>query len=295
MLEMDSDGVVRSVHAWDSVHNAATGQHSRIAGIGFLSAALLQPQIDRHSLDCLFPASNLRQSTEKPECNVHAFSIQDRTYSPNEKERFRLERPIFVLPYQEFGQHRKSEFGNSPSLIATIDARKLDENVELLSNAVVIIGGSYQSTGDLHTTPLGLRMPGAMVHANAIRAFLTGELVEEHKSWLLKLVLVSVAALIGSSAYALGLIIRHRFRPPLAQLLQLTSCILGVVVAVVVVLAIAVSWAGDELAATGTALGTMTPALAVAFEGLCGILQDVKSLLHGMVAQMSSSQASSTE
>lgn len=176
-------------------------------------------------------------------------------------------------------------WGHAPSVIETLDARKLDEYLGLLPGAIVIIGGSYRASGDLHTTPLGAGVPGAIIHANAIRAFAMGDIVDERKSWALKSVLVVIAASVGTLAYAIGLFARFRLQAPFGHIVQLSSSLIGVLVALTIVFLVSLVWATAELAKDGTALGTVTPALAVAFEGASSSLQELKGMLHRLVSR----------
>jgi hypothetical protein len=163
-------------------------------------------------------------------------------------------------------------------------------------------------------------MPGAVVHANAIRAFYTGELIEEGESRLVELLLIVIAAGIGAG-FHLGKSLTTRTRNWVLILLTgatavvvislglragwavwslvavtsiviaLAACIgflstrvllslYGIAIAAVSVLLVG-TWRGFEDLVAGTAIGTFTPALAVAFEGLC----DIRGQINEFVAR----------
>lgn len=235
-------------------------------------------------MDCLFPGSKLT-SQESPGvgCDGRKLIVHEIVYQPSGQGRNETVRPVFSLPFDELGRSHAGGWPYAPSVISTIDARNIDDNLSLLPGAIVIIGGSYQASGDLHATPLGNRTPGAIVHANAIRAVMMGEMVTEHKSWPLKLILISTAALIGALAYVTGLLARGWARAPVGHILQLLTSLVGIVVSVIIIFALSFGWAREELATSGTAIGTLTPALAVAFEGTAGVLQDTKRFVHELV------------
>ena len=294
LLEPDTDGIVRSVQAWTKVNDRAEEQYTRIAGMSVIAAALLQPQIDKKALACLFPRSALVRTRDDTACAQSSISMQFVNFSPRDDKEVELITPIFTLPYQRHGRGEGQLTANSPSKILVVDANELQKNIDLLSEAIVVIGGSWQSSGDLHTTPLGQNMPGAMIHANALRALLTGEMLEEDNSLSLEITLVFLAAFVGAAVHTLGSLLPKLLSSPFAQIAQMGAALVGVVISVAVVLATAVGWASEELSLTGTALGTITPALAVAFEGLSGVINDVKGHLHGWLAKALEKSSSSS-
>jgi CHASE2 domain-containing sensor protein len=284
LLESDADGVVRSVPVSTRVNDEAEEQYTRIAGMGVLAAALLEPRADKKTLACLFPGSALSRVNEPSRCQPSAIKLQHLTYRQGEDEAAGL-RPIFTLPYQQPGSDRTLTTLHSPAQILVVDAMSLQQNREWLPGAVVVIGGSWRSGGDLHPTPLGPDMPGAMIHANAARALMTGEIMEEHESGWLELALIALAATIGSLSHLGGELMTRRLSQPLAQLGEITVSLAGVAISVVLVLFTALGWAKEELALSGKALATMTPALAIGFEGLCHIVQAIRIVLRGWVVR----------
>ena len=129
-------------------------------------------------------------------------------------------------------------------------------------------------------------MPGAIVHANAIHAFATGGLVQESKSWGLEVLLIAAAASIGAAFHVAGARLRSRLGRITGDAARMLVLAVGIIVAVLVVLLIGFTRAFAELAETGTALGTLTPALAVAFEGLSGILHELREMTERMIKRV---------
>jgi len=266
------------VHAWDTIDNPENFA-GRIGGVGFLGATLLQPKAAIDQLACAFPAS---KPGAEP-CADPTLTIADRTYSAG-MTNSQQNRIVFLVPYTSSGVTNGSPFGYAPSTIETVAAKDFVSQNQLrprlLSGAVVVIGGSFLASDDLYTTPLGAGMPGAIVHANAIRAFATGALVEEQKSWWLKLSLIVVAALIGASFQLLGWQAKRHLPPVVDDLAEIVIAIAGIAVVVLAVFGVAVTWAFDDLSRSGATIGTLTPALAVAFEGLSSIMIQIKDLVH---------------
>lgn len=286
MLQQHPDGIVRSVHAWDTVRKGKTGIANRIAGVGFLGAALLDPATDLNQLTCLFPASSLDAAgSGSPSCAGGKVAVGGRTYPISKDEPSRTDQIMFFLPYEAPGQATSLHYGFAPSVIDTVDAATLDDALpDLLGDAIVVIGGSYSASGDLNVTPLGPDMPGAMVLANAIRAYATGKLVTERHSWGLEIVLVGATALVGVTFSSLSGIATRRFGPVAGDLGRMAISLVGVAVAMFVVLTICITRGFAELAETGTVLATLTPALTVALEGVCSSLQELKQLVLGVAS-----------
>jgi CHASE2 domain-containing sensor protein len=277
LIQPDSEGVVRSVHAWDTI-DSPENLAGRIGGVGFLGAALLEPKAGIEQLACAFPASKPGAQT----CADTTLTIARRTYGVSTTSQ--QSRIVFLVPYTSSAVTGGSPFGYAPSTIETVAAKDFvtqnQSRQRLLGGAVVVLGGSFLASDDLYTAPLGAGMPGAIVHANAIRAFATGALVEEQKSWWLKLTLIAIAALIGASFQFLGSQAKRRLPPLVDDLGEILVSIAGIALMVLAVFSIAVTWAFDELGRTGTAIGTLTPALAVAFEGLSTVVNQIKHLAH---------------
>jgi hypothetical protein len=274
ILHPDEDGVIRSIHAWDTVFDQSGG--TRLGGIGFLTAALLNTDNDRQVLACDFPASAKPSSN----CQPGPVAIGGQIYEVNTSQR--IDRLSFLLPYENKNASSYGvTYGNSPSVIDIVDARKFEHyQPSLLVNSVLVLGGSYLSSGDLHATPLEDAMPGAMVHANAIRTYATSALLQEKKDWLLKFLLVIVASFIGSLFHAVGRSFCSRLSSMTGDIARVVILFVGTPITVSAVFLVAVSWASTSLAESGTVLGTLTPALAVALESLCGILHELKQFAH---------------
>ena len=285
LVQPDADGVVRSVHAWDSIDDPPT-LAGRVAGVGFLGAALLEPKPALDQLACDFPASRPGVGS----CAGAALTVAGRAYAAS-ATKSEQDRIVFLVPYAASDTAGASPFGYAPSVIETIAAKDFvsqsQSRSSLLAGAVIIIGGSFLASDDLYTTPLGAETPGAIVHASAIRAFATAALVEEHKSWWLKAVLIVVAALIGASFGQLGSQVKRRLPPLAGDLGEILVALLGIVVTVLAVFSIAVTWAFDDLSRSGTAIGTLTPAVAVAFESLSAVMGQLRQLTRQAVEAMS--------
>lgn len=136
--------------------------------------------------------------------------------------------------------------------------------------AVVIVGGSHVASGDLNTTPLGPETPGAMVLANAIRAYATGKLVTERHGWGLEIILIGVTALVGVTFDRLGAVAARRLDRVAGGVGRMGMSLVGAAIAMFLVLNICIIRGFAELAETGTMLATLTSALAIALEGVCG-------------------------
>lgn len=282
LIQPDSEGVVRSVHAWDTI-DSPPGFAGRIGGVGFLGAALLEPKASIAQLACAFPAS---KPVSGP-CADAAVTIADRVYRPSTTAS-QQNRIVFLVPYTPSGVTGGSLYGYAPSTIETVAAKDFvgqnPSRSKLLGGAVVVLGGSFRLSDDLYTTPLDAGMPGAIVHANAIRGFATAALVEEQESCRLEVTLIFVAAIIGALFHAFGSP-TNRIQPTLVDdLREFFFSIVGVCVMVGAVFFVAVTLAFDDLSRTGTALGTLTPALAVAFEGLSTVMNLIKKLMHRAIA-----------
>lgn len=278
LIEANSDGVVRSVHAWDTI-NSPSDFGGRLGGVAFLGAALLQEPVPLAQLNCFFP----RGEAAPPSCAGTPLTLAGRGFNSNQSTSDK-ERIVFSIPYTAAGATAASDFGYAPSVIETVSAKdfttQIQTRADLLSHAIVVIGGSYLASDDLYATPLGAGMPGAMIHANAIRAFAVSGLVAEQKSWPLKALLIVVAALIGALFQLFGALIRRHFPPVAGDLTEIIVSCAGIIVTVSAVFVIAVKWAIDDLGSSGTAIGTLTPAMAVAFEGLSTVLGQIKDLVH---------------
>jgi hypothetical protein len=278
IIQPNSDGVVRSVHACDKIWNE--NRFEPIAGIGLLGAMLLNPAAKpnsdplvrlkpddvKKSLSEVFPGSRSHRPGSKAvveSCPPLPISIGKSKYgsrseNPQDEDYGWVTNHImFWVPFDDPG------FGYNPLVIDTVEASELEnrlrQNPQLLKDKVVVIGGSYLTSGDLHTTPLGPRMPGAMVHSNAIRAYKTDTFVEERgfqdwEFWEVKLALIGIAALVTAffhvlsvgiapfvspSSHILGL---HASR---AHIMRASFAVVGVITAVL--LGVQSLWAGDKL------------------------------------------------
>lgn len=278
LLQPDPDNVVRSVYAWHQIRSDDATQ--RIAGFGLLGAALAGG-VDRNDLACLFPGS---RNDPQDICNTaRPFTLAHHHYDPS-KDDEAIARILFSLPSDA---STATGYSYAPFVFQTIEAhelqQRLDETPQLLDGAVVIIGGSYAASGDLHATPLGQRMPGAMVHANAIRAIAAGTLVEEHEGWGWEALLIAVASLIGAVFHVAGHRAHERLRSPFNHLAKLGLAAGSICFTVLVVFLLGAVNAFHSLA-SGTAVAVMSPIIAVAFEGMSSILQVVREALSVALA-----------
>jgi hypothetical protein len=245
------------------------------------------------TLACLFTGSKPGSESCPPGQTI---SVGGRQYEPKiGEDRTEIDRRIrFSLPFE--GKTRQLRFPYVPSMVDTVEATEFEAHPQdystQLKKTVVVIGGSYLASGDLRTTPLGPGMPGAMVHANAIRAFYTGELIEEGESWGVEFLLIFTAAGIGAGFHLLRKSLTTRMRTRF--LISLTGILLslfGIAIAAVSVLLVGTSW-GFSYLAVGTAIGTFTPALAVAFEGLCDVRGEIKEFVTRWVDRVAPSSPS---
>jgi CHASE2 domain-containing sensor protein len=278
LIDPDHDGLFRRVHAWDEIVIEPTHERSLIPGVGFLGAALLSEQDDALRRD--FGATPQIDPREIQIGNKNIKNI----YKPGRKESSRVDQISFSLPYQVGSSIGPTKYPIAPSQIETIEANTLDARLKdfprLLDNAVVIVGGSYLASGDLHPTPLNIGMPGAMIHANAIRAYATGTLIVSSRSWKLKAIFITVAAVIGAASHVFSSMASKGMRPFFSFWTQLMIAFAGIFFSIVVLVLVGIVWAFEALAMTGTALGTLTPVLAVALEGVCTIFGRARDYLH---------------
>jgi hypothetical protein len=341
VIQADSDGVIRSVHACDTmqlmrrVPKQETFESIRepvaIAGIGLLGAVLLHypveetPRVDfEKTVSGFFDGSRPNFDGSRPDtiepgrernqkCPGMPIAVDGRNYgrqTPATPGRRLVNRIMFSLPFDQLGQ---------AAPVNTVEATDFNpqDYSSQLDKAVVVIGGSYLASGDLRTTPLGPGMPGAVVHANAISAYYTKELIEEGHSWVVELTLIGIAALIGALFHVIssrgtdalcilgswiGLVVAPLviwgFQAEWVSKKFVFGMLVGVVLAAFLTIfiprilvslvgaAVAASlvlWFGVRLAypilVAGTAIGTLTPALAVAFEGLFNVLHSIKELV----------------
>jgi len=290
LIESDPDGIVRSVYAWHDIVIAETQQRGSIPGIAFLGAALLKDPLQADVLRCYFDASgslgtsisNTRQMDAG--CHGQPIRIGKDRYFPTPVTPRKPDHIQFLLPYQNHTGRASEDYPVVPSQIETVEAFRLDKRLReaptLLNEAIVVVGGSYWSSGDRHAVPLNVSMPGALVQANAILAYAMGRFVNDGSSLLLEFELIITASLAGALFYCLGLWAAGGAGSCKAFLIRLPIAVTGIVFSVLLVLSIGIWRAFHELTMTGTALGTLTPALAVALEGGCSIFEEFKHLLH---------------
>lgn len=278
LLQPDPDNVVRSVYAWHPIRGDTPAAAQRISGFGLLGAALTDEAVDRSGLACLFPASRPGSSAK---CEAKPLNLANHVYEPSDKDDLSILRIMFSLP-SDPGSAVAATYTYAPFVFQTIEAyelqQRLSENPSLLDGAVVIIGGSYAASGDLHATPLGLRMPGAMVHANAIRAIAAGTLVNEYEGWSWELLLIGLASSIGAVFHVAGHQAHERLRSPFNHIAKLVLAALSIVVTILAVFILGAVHGFASLAA-GTAIAVMSPIIAVAFEGMSSILQVIREAL----------------
>ncbi|QKD19079.1 CHASE2 domain-containing protein [Mesorhizobium sp. NZP2077] len=278
LLQPDPDNVVRSVYAWHLMRGDTPAAARRISGFGLLGAALMDAKVDRSGLACLFPASRPGSSAK---CEAKPLNVANHVYEPSDNDDLSVLRILFSLP-SDPGSAVTAAYSYAPFVFQTIEAdelqQRLSENLSLLDGAVVVIGGGYAASGDLHATPLGLRMPGAMVHANAIRAIASGTLVDEYQGWAWELLLIGLASSIGAVFHVAGHQAHERLRSPVNHIAKLVLAALAIVVTILAVFFLGAVHAFSSLAA-GTAIAVMSPIIAVAFEGMSSILQVIREAL----------------
>ncbi len=297
-LLADADGVVRGVQAWTTVDEQMTGgdlpardglttRDDRTAGngallfgVGFLAAAM-ESEAARNEIGCFVP---------KPRCE-HPISLGDPPYVPHRGTDGEYRRIQFTLPWQPEGDDGRDSLGYSPDRFDVIEAVDLLERPEAarrLAGAVVFVGASYAASGDLHQTPLGGGMPGSVVHANAMVAFSGRLIVEEQKDWWMKVRLILLAAAVGTLFHlgarsASGKLLPSR-QPKRPHSFAWLVSLAGVAVNVILVLLGASFWAESDLAESHAMVGAVTPALAVAFEGLAEMAMEVKHAARKLAA-----------
>ncbi|WP_027062534.1 CHASE2 domain-containing protein [Mesorhizobium loti] len=280
LLQPDPDNVVRSIFAWHQIRSDDATE--RIAGFGLLGAALAGG-VDRDNLACLFPGS--RHNPQDTCKAAKPFTLAHHHYDPLADDEA-IARILFSLP-SDAATSTATGYSYAPFVFQTIEAyelqQRLDETPQLLDGAIVVIGGSYAASGDLHATPLGQRMPGAMVHANAIRAIAAGNFVEEHEGWGWEALLIGIASLIGAIFHVAGHRAHERLRSPFNHLAKLGFAAGSIFLTVLVVFILGAVHALHSLA-SGTAVAVMSPIIAVAFEGMSSILQVVREALSVALA-----------
>ena len=299
-VQHDVDGVFRAVPAWEDVEDRNTAVRMPTAGIGLLAAALIQSDLPFNQAACVFPGS---MSPREP-CSGAGIYVGGSRYiaGPALQSAQRVQRIIFSLPYEptlpETARRRPVRLADFERVSAEDLPHRLGVQSDFISGAIVIIGGSYSSSGDLEATPLQSRMPGAMVHANAIRAFLTSQLITEQQGedWGVELGLLLYAASAGAFFKVIGAsmsrslvgridTIRRPIGPPrAAPLLKTGTDILVSLVAFVAivggVIAITVFLAVEHLAESGTSIAVVTPAIVIGIEGFSGALHNVKTFIE---------------
>jgi CHASE2 domain len=200
--------------------------------------------------------------------------VRGQEFKQESKSRWETRRILFSLPNASPVASENVPY--IPWLLESVDAHevgtRLEEGSLQIEGRVVIIGGSYFASGDLHPTPLGTMMPGAMVHANAMKAFSEPDGVIRKPGPLIgpKFCLVSIAALIGASISVLADSLKKRGKPWSAAIVQLLGSCLAVW---------AVFWVAVQLAYSGAGGAALIPALLIAFENFFGI---IGRLEHGI-------------
>lgn len=224
IIQPDTDGVVRSVHECDTIFNENTCGNQPIAGIGLLGALLahgkeagqfggskpdtIRPRPD-HCESKLRDAdlcTSLVSEVNKQEFGRHSNNEENKTNG------WVTRRIKFSRPFEQKKEDCASTSGSVLRDVETVEAYCFLEGnySSLIKDRIVVLGGSYLASGDLRVTPLGdPRMPGAMVHVNAIRALSKGSIIEEAKFgdwsfWEVKLLLIGLAALSGAVFHVLS-------------------------------------------------------------------------------------------
>ena len=278
LLSPDTDNVIRSVYKWNMVQTIKPEPEQRLAGMGLLGAALLDGRVDPGVLACLFPASHA-----KPEaCPNGGLTIGGHTYEPGTDEADAKARIVFSLPWGG-GIPNAQSFGYAPYALQIVEAaelrQRLQENPSLIDGATVIIGGSYLASGDVRSVPLESRMPGAMIHANAVRAFTDGLLVEEHDGWGWELILIGIASVIGAVCHIAGHRLAGRVGKPLDHVLNISFAMASIVLTVIVIFSIGTWHAFSSLSQSGIAIGVLSPVLAVTIEGMSSVLHAIREAI----------------
>ncbi len=280
-VEHDTDGVVREVVLWQSAQRAHGCPPVLIPGVGFLASALLKPNVDTAQLGCLF------RKAGDTNCNP-TIDMGGRTYTVRHPDN-----PVRILfSLTELGQGAEA-IPHSPWELHVISASEAGKDKERfgvrdrdLQRTAVIIGGSYFGSGDVHRTPIDDAMPGSLIHANAIRALLQGEVLKEPHIggyWLLKLGLILLSAVIGGIFASLADLFGGH-RPERAKLwVEILLLGAGTFVAFLAVILVTTALAGLILKNSGTVIGVMTPALFVALEGCCRILRHIEEWLEDKI------------
>jgi len=286
LLLADPDGVIRSVHAWDTFRDWKTDAAERTAGIAWLASALLNGN-DPQLLACLFAGSkpeDIASAAERCDNNtVKLGAVSERVASLSH---FRADRIAFNLPYVKPGAPNPGSYGYAPSLLDVVEAYDFNsKSPNFVHGAIVIVGSSFPTSGDLHPTPLERDMPGAIVHANGIRSYASG-LVKEKHDWVLETSLIGVAAAINAFFYVMGVLLARRWNALAGDFVRIVTSALGIVVAAFIVLIIGFLWAFGELARSGAALGVLTPVAVVVLEGFFNILHELRRIAHYIVRRM---------
>ncbi|MBV8851329.1 MAG: hypothetical protein JOZ16_17295, partial [Methylobacteriaceae bacterium] len=288
--------------------------NTTLGSIGLLGAALLN-DVDPAELACAFPGSKRRADppadSGRPadpralRCAGPGGPLQQILNAnherPNAPVRVRFSVPDWK-PDKQSGV-----YDENAKILCDIPADQLSSllkkspdrvcgRTEPLARAVVMIGGSYLASGDLRATPLNARVPGALIHLNAIRAFAqslsidkstesTGWVLTEEHRWLglPECLVIAVAAFIGAVMHtATGRLSRRRIEWG-AALINLAMSLGGTAIEVLAILWITI-WMGEDRLLEGNAIEILTPPLSIALEGLSVSYYYLRELVECVVA-----------
>jgi hypothetical protein len=275
-----------------------------VAGIGLLAAALVSDQID---IACVFPGS---REPRKP-CENTKIEVGGNSYALGHLQE-REQRILFTLQYLKTLPKGVKTKSISRSNFETVQPDELPHRLEIqkdfLNNAIVIVGGSFEGSDDLEASPLQSKMPGVMVHANAIKAFLSDHLIFERttQDWTAEVLLLLYAAGTGALFHVLSTSLSARIVPasqkvnatnsmavaspihkgavswaPLFEVgTEIVVSLVGAICTIGGVFLFSMFWAFDDLSKSGTIIAVVTPALAVGLEGLSEFLHNIKILFN---------------
>ncbi len=303
----DPDQVIRRVGTRDQITivDGADDQRGNavVGSVGLLGGALVR-RIDQPVLACWFPGSappSLHPREPCPNAMDDGPAKQLDAILTSEPPRKRI---FFSVP--TWGPDRSGR--NYPyvhGLLCHIPAYKFPDpspetppipiadeicsRPHALSDAVIMIGGSYIASGDLRTTPLNTDVPGAVIHINAIRAFAEALgsdrshwVLDESRPLLFEALLIVVAALLGLGVHELARWLARGRGAIGKALIKFIVSVEGIIVQVVVILACTMLHGVRQLP-VGYLVEVLTPPLVIAFEGSGNVFYFLHGLFEALI------------
>ncbi len=298
----DADHIVRRVGTGRKINivdpRAGPKGETTLASIGLLGGALLN-DIDPAELICSFPGSKRepdppsgpkqRLGRNSEPCASPDRQIERLLYpDPDAEPSLSPVRIRFSVPAWEKDNNGRS-YDGVEDILCHVPAHELGrllhtspvrggqavcDRANPLAGAVIMIGGSYVASGDLRATPLNIRVPGALVHLNAIRAFAHALRPDDRTHWVfierdgwLDYALIAVAAVLGTCSHLATHWLARRTSGLGTATINLLMSLGGTLVEVFIILVITATIGRAQLFA-GHGIAILTPPLVIACEGL---------------------------